>query len=198
MSRQSPSSGQVQPAVALILGAVAVVGLVALVTFGRPAVVVAPSPSAPVSTPVPTKAPPSSAPSTPSPVPTLAPSVVTKVTLDVADDHEVVAAVQDPDGIVDAVKTGRAADGMSVRWHGVKAENLDDRTIRFTWVGLPQDEQVDIAITKDGGDVSFRIVQAGPYANTDALGSDRVLVVTFASPVHAADIATEVLDRTVH
>ena len=197
MSRQSPSRGQVQPGVALVLGAVAIVGLVALVTFGRPAVVVAPSPSAPVSTPVPTKAPPSSAPSTPSPAPTEAPSGVTKVTLDIADDHKVVAAVQDPDGIVDAVRSGRAAEGMSVRWHGVKVENLDSRTIRFTWVGLPQDEQVDVAITKDGGDVSVRIVQAGPYANTDALGSDRVLVVTFGSDVRSGDIATEVLDRTV-
>ena len=197
MSRQSPSSGQVQPAVALILGAVAVVGLVALVTFGRPAAVVAPSPSSPVSTPVPTKAPPSSAPSTPSPAPTQTPSVVTKVRLDIPDDHEVIAAVQDPDGIVEAVRSGRAAEGMSVRWHGVKTENLDDRTIRFTWVGLPQDEQVDIAITKEGREVSARIVQAGLYANTDTLGADRMLVVTFASPVHAADIATEVLDRTV-
>jgi hypothetical protein len=197
MSRQSPSSGQVHPAVALILGAAAVVGLVALVTFWRPAVVVAPSPSSPVSTPVPTKAPPSSAPSTPSPVPTQTPSVVTKITLDVPDDHEVIAAVQDPDGIVDAVRTGRAAEGMSVRWHGIKAENLDDRTIRFTWVGLPQDEQVDVAIAKNGGNVSVRIVQGGPYANTDTLGADRMLVVAFTSPVRAADIDTEVLDRTV-
>ena len=195
MSRQTPSSGQVQPAVALILGAVAVVGLVALVTFGRPTVVVAPSPSAPVSTPVPTKAPPSSAPSTPSP--TKAPSAVTKVTLDVADDHKVVAAVQDPDGNVASVKSGHAGDGMSVRWHDVQIVNTGPSTIRFTWVGLPRDEQVDIAIAKDGHGLALTFVQAGPYANTDALGADRVLDVTFESPVNAADISAEVLDRTV-
>ena len=201
MSRHTtPATGQTQPVVAIVLGLIAIAGLVLVVAFGpgrtdAPAPVASPSPSAPAPT---TPAP--SAPAASTPAATPSPSAepgVTKVDLDIADDHDVVAAVQDRDGIIASVKSGRASDGMSVRWHKVLVENVDDTTIRFTWVGLPGDEQVDISIVEREGGIAVTFVQAGPYANTDALGSDRVLVVEFESGVDAADVDTEVLDRSV-
>ena len=41
------------------------------------------------------------------------------------------------------------------------------------------------------------LVQAGPYPQTDAMGEDRILILTFDGPVSADDVSVEILNRTV-
>jgi hypothetical protein len=84
---------------------------------------------------------------------------------------------------------------MSVRWHDAEVVQVDERTIRVTWVGLPVDDAVDVVVERAGGAVSIQIGQSAPPANSDATGHDRVLVLTFAAPVVADSLELEVLDR---
>ena len=58
----------------------------------------------------------------------------------------------------------------------------------MTWVGFPGEEQLDLTITADGGAPVLVFDQMAPYANTDALGADRVLVLSFDSAVDANDV----------
>ena len=141
-----------------------------------------PAPSAPA-TPEPTVA--------PTPEPTVAPSDPADgqtIDLDIADEHDVSVVVKDESGDIADVSSGRAGDGMSVRWFDVVVENIDAQTVRVTWVGLPIDEVIDLAISKSGDGYAFAFDQDAPPANSDAIGFDRVLVVAFDAPVQASDI----------
>jgi hypothetical protein len=190
MDRHRSNRGQVMAATALALALIGVVAVVAINPgpFGAPA---SPGPNqAPSDGP---SAPPSAPPvATPTPAPREDPSDGRiDVDLDTATDHDVSVGVLDRSGSVVDVTSGLAGDGMSVRWFDVKVENVDDNTIRVTWVGLPRDEVVSLGISESDGNFAFDFVQAAPPANSDATGFDRVLVVTFDAPVDAADIEVE-------
>jgi hypothetical protein len=175
--------GRALPAVALLLALIAVVALVASGALGR-AGDPGPTPSAPPSNP-PTSTP---APS-PTPEPTETPADgFFNLDLDTADDHDVSIVVDDRTGTVVEVSSGRAGDGMSVRWLDMKVENLDAETLRLTWVGLPRDETVRLFVFHEDGKVKLAFAQAAPPNNSDALGYDRVLVVKFDAPVRAEDV----------
>lgn len=179
--RSTTSRGQVHPAVALLLGVAAVVGLVAAVVF-------APRPSGASTSPTPT---PTDRPSAaPSGAPSAAPSAgPISIDLQEATGHNVALVIDDQSGnLVDAV-SGTPGDGMSVRWNSAVIENIDHRTIRVTWAGLPLDDTVALAIASEAGGYDLHLVQAAPYPNTDAMGADRVLVLTFDAPVSADDVA---------
>lgn len=189
MQHTNADRGQAIAAVAI---AVAAIALVAVVSIG--AGTPAPVPGDPSPTP-------SSAPSTPPSVPptaepSVAPSVAPSapvdrpvtVDLDIATDHDVTVTVTDETGDVSGVGSGRAGDGMSVRWFDVTVENVDADSVKVTWVGLPIDESVDLTITATDGGYVFDFFQDAPPANSDAIGFDRVLVIDFASPVDAGDI----------
>ena len=76
---------------------------------------------------------------------------------------------------------------MSTRWNTAIVDQVDPKTIRVTWVGFPGEEHVVLTITDDGAPVLV-FDQMAPYANTDALGADRVLVLTFDNAVNADDV----------
>lgn len=137
----------------------------------------APSPSA---TPAATSSP------TPvvTPVPSSAP-VAQAIDLDVAPGHHVSVVVDDPDNLLVGATTGHAGDGMSVRWGDASVTNVDPRTLRVTWVGLPGDEQLALAVGRADEAVTLAFEQAAPPAYSDATGFDRVLVLEFAEPVSA-------------
>lgn len=151
----------------------------------------------PGSTPSPTANPTPTSPTanpTPTPVPTATPSPTDPtaggpltVDLDVADDHDVSVSITDRTGTLKNAVTGQTGDGMSVRWGDWTAENVDASTIRLTWVGLPRDEALTLSIAKTGGTYRLVLVQAAPPKDSDAVGFDRVLVLTFESPVSASD-----------
>ena len=176
--------GRALPAAALLIALIAVVAVVASGALGRAGDPGRPTPSAPPSgtpsaTPKPTP--------TPEPSPTL-PDGIFNVDLDTIDDHDVSLVVDDRTGAVVEVTSGDAGDGMSVRWFDMLVDNVDERTLRLTWVGLPVDETVRLFVFEESGKLKLTFVQAAPPINSDAIGFDRVVILKFADPVAAGDI----------
>lgn len=156
-----------------------------------------PTPSGPPPTGTPTISPspaPSADPSPePTPKPTAAPSDDgTSFDLDVPTPHRVRAIVDDRTGSLVGGRSGRPGDGMSVRWFDSIVDNVDDDTIRVTWVGLPQDDTVRITLTERDGKLHIAIDQSAPPANSDALGNDRVVEFDLADAVDADDVVVTV------
>jgi hypothetical protein len=110
------------------------------------------------------------------------------VVLDTIDDHDPRVAIDDQTGKLVAIRSGHAGDGMSVRWNTSKVDQVDPTTIQVTWVGFPGEDLVVLTIDANGGAPVLIFDQKAPYANTDALGSDRVLVLTFDGPVDASKV----------
>jgi hypothetical protein len=150
-----------------------------------------------------TGAPPSSSPgvsptpspiATPTPEPTATPEPSTPgqsgVHLDIADDHDVSVVVENVTGYPLRASSGRAGDGMSVRWHEAEVVNVNDSTLRVTWVGLPIDEQIKLVASYDNGPIHLTFEQSAPPANSDATGYDRVLILSFDTPVSAGEVTT--------
>lgn len=145
-----------------------------------------PAPSAPAPS-APAGEAPSEAPS--SPDPSVAPSAPAgAIRLDVADPHDVLVTVVDPKGSLTGASSGRAGDGMSVRWGDVEIVNVDEDSLRVTWVGLAVDANVALRIDADGAGYVLGFTQPAPPADSDATGFDRVLVLDFASAVRAEDV----------
>ena len=109
------------------------------------------------------------------------------------DDVSVV--IDDATGKLGVVSSGTPGDGMSVRWFDVKVENIDAETLRVVWVGLPRDEVIRLTISEVDGTIQLAFVQEAPPANSDALGFDRVLELSFDLPVRADDVVTSVNER---
>ena len=84
---------------------------------------------------------------------------------------------------------------IRVRWFHVKVENVDADTLRVVWVGLPRDEIVGLAITEKAGAIHLAFTQDAPPANSDALGFDRILELSFEGPVRSEDVVTSVGER---
>jgi hypothetical protein len=194
-SASTSSRGQVQPIVALVLGVVAVAGLVAAVLVSRSGGTAGSPAASPTSRP---SAAPSAAPTArPSAAPSSPVTGSGKVVLDNATNHDVTIQIHDETGDVVNAVSGKPGDGMSIRWHKAIVKNVDARTISVTWAGLPQDEAADLGITASGDKYELVLVQAGPYPQTDAMGEDRTLILTFDAPVAAEDLSIEILNRTV-
>ena len=187
----STSSSRGALPVAALLVAVAVLAFVTGGVVGRgvdPSPARSPNPSA-----VPSVAPSPSVVPSPTLKPTDGPSDGPfAVDLDIATDHDVSVVIDDETGTLAGAASGRASDGMSVRWLDVKVENLDAETVRVVWVGLPRDEEIGLTIAEDSGTYQLRLVQAAPPANSDAVGFDRVLDLRFDRPVSAADVEVTV------
>ena len=107
-------------------------------------------------------------------------------------DDDVSVVIDDETRKLDAAASGNPGDGMSVRWFDVKVENTDADTLRVVWVGLPRDEIVRLTIAEVDGAVRLSFVQDAPPANSDALGFDRVLELSFDEPVRSEDVVTTV------
>ena len=113
------------------------------------------------------------------------------IALDVFLDHRVTLAFSDPDHlIVDAV-TGHAKDGMSVGRGETIVRNIDPKTVEVTWSGLSGDEAIRLVAKPQGTGVLLQFGEQVTPVNPDAMGADRVAVLTFANPVDAADIVTD-------
>lgn len=179
--------------VAALLAVAAVLVLVAGGAFGRgvdPSP--SPTPTAPA-TPAPTVQPSAPATPKPTPAPTESPSDgKIRVDLDNETEHDVSVVIDDETGGLVGAVSGQPGDGMSVRWGDSIVENLDAKTLRLVWVGLPRDEEVRLTISGKPGAYEFRLVQDGPYANTDAVGFDRILVLNFDTPVSAGDVEVSI------
>ena len=185
-SSSRPAAGNIVAAGILAIALAIVVGTAALGAVRQIAPSPAPTPAATAS-PVPTS-PATPAPATPAPAtpaPTADPVDGSVVVLDTVDDNDPSVVVDDQTGTLADVVTGHAGDGMSVRWNEAIVDQVDPRTIGVTWVGFPGEEQVVLTIDSDAGAPVLVFDQKAPYANTDALGADRVLVLTFDNDVDA-------------
>jgi hypothetical protein len=183
MPSTPPKTGRIVVAGIAAMALVVVVGAVAFGAGRQPVDV--PTPTAvPTSSPVP---PSPAQPATPAPTadPSDGPTVVV---LDTVDENDPRVVVDDQTGTLADVLAGHAGDGMSTRWNTAIVDQVDPKTIRVTWVGFPDEEEVVLTITADGGAPVLVFDQKAPYANTDALGADRVLVLTFDSAVQADDV----------
>lgn len=187
---------------AFVGGVVLAIGiaLVASAAF-TPVPAASPAPSKPPVFVVPSPAP-SDAPSEqPTPAPTEQPTPAP--TESPADGRMVVALenltgadvsidIEDQTGRILKAESGTPGDGMSVRWFDVNVENIDADTLRVAWVGLPRDEVVRLGVSTVDGKFRFRFVQDGPPADSDALGFDRILELSFDQPVRSEDVLTSV------
>jgi len=178
--------GPALPAVAAMLGIVAVLALVGGGVLGRgganPSVTPSPTP-APTQTPLPSVS--------PSPPPAAGPLVVD---LDTPSGHDVDVTFDDETGAIIRARSGVPGDGMSVRWSVVKVDQIDSRTLRLTWVGFPRDEHVGVSVELTDSGYRLVISQGQPYPNTDGLGEDRVLIVEFDGATSADAVEVAVRD----
>jgi len=199
MNTPQSSRGQALPTVAVALAALAViVAAAAVLSFrgagAQPGSGASASPSTPPIVIVPSPSSPSSPAAPATPVPTADPF----------DDHllsatgqDVKLTIADQTGSLVAAKSGTPGDGMSVRWHDAIVKQTGPKTIQVTWVALPRDDQVDLGVNAAERPLSLVIVQAGPVPYSDAMGEDRVIILTFDHAVDASQMDVEVLDRTV-
>lgn len=172
------------------LGAVVILAVLAVAIAACSSATGAPPSSSPVASPTPSPV------ASPTPVPSATPDSSpgqSGVKLDIADDHDVTVVLENVTGYPLKISSGRAGDGMSVRWHEAEIVNVDDSTLRVTWVGLPVDEQVKLVASFDdaaGGALLLTFKQEAPPANSDATGYDRVLILSFETPVSAEEVIT--------
>jgi hypothetical protein len=206
-SRPSSSSGAGAPRSLLVGTAAALVLAVAVAACG---VTGAANPSGtPVASPVASPSAPAEPSAQPAPTPVPTPVVTpqptlplvtpgpggvdgSRIPLRVFGDNVVTLDIADPEHLLADAASGDAQDGMSVRWGDVLVRNLDPKTVEVTWVGLPGDEAATLVVKRDGDGVIVRFGQRTPPVDSDAMGADRVVVLTFAEPVAAADVATDV------
>jgi len=154
-----------------------------------------PAPSAPVVTPAPVISPePSDAPEPiETPEPTDAPEptddgadVPTKIDLETADGHDVTVDLDEIAHLLDGAESGHPAEGMSVEPYTLKIENLDERTLKLTWVDFGIDNELALYLFQEGK--VLVMVQPEPTTEVDAIGFDRELILTFKKPVSAGDL----------
>lgn len=174
---------------ATLLALAAIVALIAGYV-GRADAATPPPTASPVVSPGPVVTP--SPIATPVPQPSGPTGGVFELDLDVAVGEGVEVVVTDESGSVTGAQSGRAGDGMSVRWGRVKVENVDSDTLRVTWVGLPIDDEVRVVVSGTPDDLRIAISHLSPPENSDALGYDRVLVLDFAE-----DVRSEAVDATL-
>jgi hypothetical protein len=110
--------------------------------------------------------------------------------LDVFLEHDVRLAISDPDGLVATASSGQAADGMSAAWGEAIVRSVGPRTIEVVWTGFPRDEVVALVVEPVADGVLLGFGQQPPPAVNDLMGADRIVILTFAEPVDAADVQT--------
>jgi len=116
--------------------------------------------------------------------------------------------VQDESGHVVGATSGTPGDGASVAWRQLKAENVDARTLRFTWTAMPGDDRLGFYVSENakvalvlpagrgvyfGGDATIvAVLQAD--RDGDSMAFDRVLIAEFDRPVDASELTLGVQD----
>lgn len=155
--------------------------IVAAVAFGRGG-----EPVAPGGSPIP------SAPASPVPVqpsPSQDPEAPIVVDLETADGHDVTVEIVDELGWIVGAETGHPGDGMSVEPYTLQVENVDEDTLRLTWVDFALDRELKLHLIQGQDELFLVLIQPEAPDATDAMGFDRVLLVDFDEPISADDLA---------
>src|SRR6185369_6632650 len=94
------------------------------------------------------------------------------VTIDVTDDSMTMLRA----------KSGKPGSGATVENYALIVKNLTPTTIRLTWTGGPCDSANQLFIDK--GRKQLLLVQPG--CSGDAVATDRMLDLTFSTPINAS------------
>ena len=108
------------------------------------------------------------------------------VDLETTDGHDVYVDIVDRYGLLESAESGHPAEGMSVEPFTLEIENLDERTLKLTWVDFGIDNALELHFFQEGK--VFVMVQPDPDGDVDAMGFDRELILTFEEPISADDI----------
>ena len=108
------------------------------------------------------------------------------VDLETADGHDVHVDIVDRYGLLESAVFGHPAEGMSVEPFKLEIENLDERTLKLTWVDFGIDNALALHFFQEGR--VLVLVQPDPAGDVDATGHDRELILTFEEPISAEDI----------
>jgi hypothetical protein len=108
------------------------------------------------------------------------------VDIETADGHDVHVDIVDRYGLLESAKSGHPAEGMSVEPYTLEIENLDERTLKLTWVDFGINNALALHFFQEGK--VLVMVQPEPDGDVDAMGHDRALILTFDEPIHADDI----------
>jgi hypothetical protein len=96
--------------------------------------------------------------------------------------------VRDDTGHLTDVTSERPGDAMSVRWYEMRIVNVDDHTLRVTWVGFPKSDDIALVVEREQGGLTLRMFQDAPPPNSDGQGYDRSIFLTFDEPVSADEV----------
>ena len=134
------------------------------------------------------------APPTPAPTQaaatTSAPIGAAHVALTVATDNAVTIDVTDASSSLVGAASGTPGDGASVEAYTLNVTNASPTTLRLTWVGGPCDSANQLSIDADRN----RLVLIQPECPGDAIATDRILDLEFATPIKASDIEPFIQD----
>ena len=140
--------------------------------------------------PIPSASPSASVTPSPSAVPsaTPAPSASSAVVrVDLVDDigGSAFVEISDLSGTLTTARSGQASEGSEVA-ADIGVTNLagDPASIVLTWVGCPSDTRHVLTIATDGRTMTLD----QPACVGDAVGVERVLVLTFSGPVPAEEV----------
>jgi hypothetical protein len=120
---------------------------------------------------------------TPDPTPRVTREPDGVVHLRSAVGNRVSVRIEDRTGSLAGAASGDPEAGMSLRWGEARVERPGPTTVRITWSGFASDEDVAATLTRHGEEYRLAIAQRMPAPTTDALGHDRVLVLTFEQPI---------------
>ena len=127
----------------------------------------------------------------PSDAPTDDPGDPMPIRVDIDNDthHDVYVDIFDRSGRMVDARSGPAREGASVEPYKLLVENMDERTLRLTWVDYPIDNALALYIGADAsGGLRLVLVQPEPTGDTDTIVSDRVLILEFEDEVSADDV----------
>jgi hypothetical protein len=134
---------------------------------------------------------PTSAPiGTPIPAPSDGGGDAMPITIDLtnATGADVRVDIVDHTGSLDGATSGTPGDGASVVPYTLLVENVDDRTLRLTWVDLPIDNDLALFIDETATGLRLVLVQPEPTEPSDSMAFDRILDLTFDQPVMADEV----------
>jgi hypothetical protein len=132
-----------------------------------------------------------SAPTTAPTAPTSATPIGTAhVVLDVATANAVTVDVTDDSASLIDATTGMPGDGASVEAYKLAVTNLSPTTLRLTWVGGPCDMATQLSIDA----ARHRLLLVQKECPGDAIATDRMLDLEFATPILASEFEAYLQD----
>lgn len=112
------------------------------------------------------------------------------VALNVATPNAVTIDVADSSASLLGATSGTPGDGASVEAYTLAVANVSPTTLRLTWAGGPCDSNNQLLIDA----ARQRLVLVQPECPGDAIATDRVLDLVFATPIKASEVETFLQD----